>query len=246
MLNRVKFTAEAFEKYLDGLDDKFNTSIVWDTLQGKSEYGTAKSEKGYQTVAAIKAALMARKLGLNEERASFYTKCIGAAFPPYGNEGKKCIKQYAAFSDLPYDEKETMATVIEESIVQSGKIVVEGLRELLLDLFDEAKDSDVKEIELAKLYHTQMEILKLFDRVSPEHYTDGEKLLDDKIDKTIEAVGISECKRRLIDYKHALPVNTNGMSDEEKEKYFASIDAYREYAGDECLVNFILHAHNPT
>ena len=245
MIRRIKFTAEAFEKYLDGLNEKFDTTIIWNTLQNKSEYGIDRCEKGYQKVASVKATIMANKLGLNLERASFYTKCLGAAFPAYGKEGKKCVVEYAKSYNLPYDEKEIMASVIEESFAQSGKFVVVGLREVLLELFDISKDSDIKEIELAKLYHEQMEILKIFDKISKDEYDRNEKLLDELIDTNINEIGISGCKKKLQEYKNSLQVKANEMTVEEKLKYFDAIDLYKEYSGDECLINFIIFAENP-
>lgn len=242
MVKRIRFTADAFEKYLDGLNEKFNTSILWNTLSRKSEYGMTKSEKAYQTRAAFKAALMAQKLGLNEERTSFYSKCLGAAFPLFGKEGKKCIEEYAIIHDLPYEQKETMASVIEECFAQSGKFVVEGLREILLELFDESSDSDVPEIELAKLYHEQMEILKIFDRISSEEYAESEKRLDEQIDQQISEIGIAGCKKQLIAYKENLHAVPASMTEEEKEDYFKCIDQFKDYSGDECLINFTLHA----
>ena len=62
MIRRIQFTPEAFEKYLDGLNEKFDVTILWNTLQEKSEYGMSKSEKGYQARAAFKAASMAKNL----------------------------------------------------------------------------------------------------------------------------------------------------------------------------------------
>lgn len=241
MIRRIQFTPEAFEKYLDGLNEKFDVTILWNTLQEKSEYGASKSEKTYQARATFKASLMATKLGLNEERTSFYAKCLGAAFPPEGAEGKKRIQEYANVHGLPYGEKELLASVIEESFQQSGKFVVEGLREILLELFDESKDSDIREVELAKLYHEQMEIMKIFDRTSEEEYAEGEKLLDEEIDEEIGEFGIAGCRKRLAEYKAALPVAVRPMTAEETEAYYQRIDSYRDYAGDECLIHFILH-----
>ena len=166
---------------------------------------------------------------------------MGAAFPPDGAEGKKRIQEYASVHDLAYDEKELSTSVIEESFQQSGKLVVEGLREILFELFDESKDSDIKEIELAKLYHEQMEILKIFDRTSEEEYAEGEKLLDEEIDEEIGEFGIAGCRKRLAEYKGALPVAPRTMTAEEREAYYRRIDSYRDYAGDECLIHFILH-----
>ena len=244
MVKRIRFTAEAFEKYLDGLNNKFDTSILWITLQGKSEYGAVKSERIYQTSTAFKAAMMARQLGLNEERASFYAKCLGAAFPAFGKEGKKRLEEYAIAYDLPFDEKETMSSVIEESFSQGGKFVVEGLREILLELFDESKDSDIQEVELAKLYHERMEILKIIDRKSKAEFEETERLLDEEIGKSINGIGIVRCKRRLMEYRKSMPKESGGMTMEESESYYKRIDQYREYSGDECLINFILYDKN--
>ena len=244
MIKRIKFTPEAFERYLDGLDDKFNTTILWNTLSKKSEYGAAKNEKAYQMIAASKATQMARKLGLNEARVTFYSKCLGAAFPACGIEGKERIVEYAIEHDLPYDEVDTMASVVEESFSQSGKFVVEGLREILLDLFDCTKCSDCREIELAKIYHEQMEILKIVDSISQAAYDEEESRLDAKIAAEIDEIGIIKCRRRLSVYRKEYRAS-DAMTAEEIQQYYEIIDKFREYAGDECLINFILHAPNP-
>lgn len=244
MVKRIRFTPDAFEKYLDGLNEKFDTTIAWNTLSRKSEYGLTKSEKGYQKVAVLKASFWARKLGLNEERACFYTKCLGAAFPSFGKEGKKRVEEYAILHDLPYEEKEIMSSVIEESLFQSGRFVVEGLREILLELFDESKDSNSEEIELAKLCHEQVEILKFYDRASKDGYAQHEKPLDDEIERHIDEFGIVELKRRLMQREQSLPPNPIAMTSEEEESYFKYIDMYNDHLGNERLINFILHATN--
>ena len=243
MVKKIKFTAEAFEKYIDGLSEKFDTTIVWNTLLDKSEYGSDKSERAYQILAISKATSMARRLGLNISRVSFYVKCLGSAFPAYGREGRKRIEEYAAICELPYEEKEVMASVIEESFAQSGKFVVEGLREILLELFDKSNVSSIKEVELAKLYHEEMEVLKLLD-TSSNALLENQKRLDEMIEKNIDKLDISEIKKMLIDEKKSLEANTNQMYQNEIEKYYKLIDQYYEYAKEECLINFILHAKN--
>lgn len=243
MIERFKCNKEDFEDYLNEQNQDFDNTIVWNTLQGKSEYGSKKSEKGYQKIAAIKATLMAKKLGLNEERTSFYTKCLGAAFPVYGKEGKKCLEEYAKTYNLFFDEKEIYTSVIEESLDSSGGFVFEGLREILLELFDKTKDSQIQEVELAKLYHEQMEILKKSD-ISREKFIESEKLLDEEIDKSINEIGITNCKNRLKKYRYDLGTNNSRMTKSEKEEYFKRLDSYREAFGDECLIKFVLHEEN--
>ena len=240
MIRRVKFTPEAFEKYLDGLNDKFETSILWNTLKEKSEYGASKSEKYYQIYAAHKAASMANKLHLNIDRALFYTKCLGSAFPAFGKAGKKCVIEYASSNHLSYIEKEIMASVIEESFAQGGRFIVEGLREILLELFDASSDSSIQEIELAKLFHVEMEILKKFDS-SNEAYLENEKRLDEIIENNIDTLGITGTRKLLL---NEVDREVISLSEEEKKDYFKKIDQYREYSGDECLINFIIYATN--
>lgn len=244
MVKRIKFTTEAFEKYLDGLNEKFDTTIAWNTLEGKAEYGTVKSEKGYQSRAAFKAASMAREIGLNEERTSFFVKCLGAAFPAFGKQGIQCVEEYAIIHDISYDKKETMASVIEESLAQSGRFVVEGLRDYLLELFDVSADSGIDEIELAKLFHIQMEMLKILDRSSSEEYEEGERLLDEEIPERIKEIGIVGAKNQLMEELKSAPAPIEVITEEEKEHCFKRMDEFREYSGDECLINYILHARN--
>lgn len=245
MVKRIKFTPEAFEKYLDGLNEKFETTIVWNTLDNKSEYGFAKSEKFYAVIAAHNAASMARKLGSNEERVSFFTKCLCSAFPAYGKEGQKRMEEYAIAYDLPYDEIEIKASVIEESFSQSGKFVIEGLRDILLKLFDESLDSGVPEIELAKLYHAKMEASKAAEHVSESECEERKNGLDREIEDGIHSVGIVACKERFLMMETQYPESKVTMTQEESERYYRLIDLYRAYAGDECLIQFMLHAKNP-
>ncbi|MBQ7653418.1 MAG: hypothetical protein IJS93_03510 [Clostridia bacterium] len=244
MIERFKCSKEDFEDYLNEQNQDFENTTVWNTLQGKSEYGSTKGEKGYQRIAALKARLTAKKLGLNEERAAFYTKCLGSAFPAFGKEGEKRIEEYALSHELPFDEVELYSSVIEESLDSSGGFVFEGLREILLELFDKTKDSVIKEVELAKLYHEQMEILKIFDSISKEKYVEGEKFLDEEIEKNIDKIGIIGCKKQLIDYKKGIKAEIPSMTKEEKERYYKALDNYKEAFGDEFLIKFVLHEEN--
>ena len=244
MIERFKCNKEDFEEYLDEQNQDFDGTTLWKVLQGKSEYGLEKSEKGYQTIATLKASLMASRLGLNVERASFYTKCLGAAFPAYGKEGEKCLKEYAEAHNLTFDKKEIYASVIEESLDWSGGFVFEGLREILLELFDSSKDSNIHEVELAKLCHEQMEILKIYDRTSRELFSEKEKLLDEEIEKKCSEIGIIGCKKQLVEYKNSLKVELPKMSQIEKEAYFKCLDDYKDSSNDECLIKFIMHEGN--
>ncbi len=245
MIERFKCTPEDFEDYLNEQNQGFDQTMVWTNLQGKGEYGLKKSERTYQNVVAEKAFAMAKELGLNAERASFYAKCLGAAFPAYGQEGLKCIEEYAKAHDMPFEEKEILASVIEEALDWSGGFVFEGLRPILLELFDLAKDSEIPEVELAKLYHEQMEILKILDGTFKKDYARSEKALDEKIEANIREGGIACCKKWMTEQKESLDSWRPCMGKEEKENYFKTLDGYREYAGEECFVKFILHEENP-
>ena len=241
MIERFKCSKEDFEEYLDEQDQYFNDTTLWKILEKKSDYDSGKYELGYQVKAASKAKAMASKLGLNDKRVSFYTKCLGAAFPMYGREGRKRFEEYAKAHNIPYDEKEVFASTIEEALDWSGGFVFEGLRPILLELFDLEKDSTIQEVELAKLYHEQMEILKPYTNISSQAFLNEEIILDEQIEKEIKKLGISATKHQLIEYKNTRNINLATMEDEEIEDYYKKLDSYKDYAGDECFIKFLMH-----
>ena len=75
-------------------------------------------------------------------------------------------------------------------------------------------------------------------------YNEEESRLDAKIASEIDEIGIIKCCRRLSVYRKEYRAS-DAMTAEEIQKYYEVIDKFREYAGDECLINFILHAPNP-
>ena len=69
--------------------------------------------------------------------------------------------------------------------------------------------------------------------------------MDEEIDKNVLEIGIAGCRRQLRALKETQRVQVEAMTPQEQEDYYKLIDSYKEFSGDECLINFMLYAKNP-
>lgn len=229
-----RYEVKDFEKYLKSLNKFYTDSIMWHMLQKKSEYGTARSEKGYQMSASISVRKTARNLGLSDDRAELFVKFLGSYFPKYGAEGKKCIREFLCEKGISISEPEFAAEFIEDDLDRGGSMLAVGLKELLVELFDFEKNSGDNEFELAKLYHIITEILKLTYAIEgAEKYKVLDRYFDENALNNIQRYGIFNYRKELEAKLAVLSERSAKMSDEEKEKYKDKISSYmRSFKND--------------
>ena len=221
-----KYNVVDFKQYLEGLNDLFDVTNMWRKLQNKAELGLDKSEKGYQTIAAINAEMTAEKLNLNPKLASLFTKILGCYFPACGSEGKKCLLEYANSHGLNISEVDLAVNMIEYDLDLSNVLVANGLSDVLRELFDENKVSQIPEIELAKLYHEITEVLKLAYAESREKYEEAKKIFDDEVVVKIQEKGINGYLNDIKSLKVSMKKNEIKMTEEDKKAYCDSINLY--------------------
>ena len=141
-------------------------SKMWSTLQSKSEYGSNRSEKGYQLVAMTMAGNIARKLNINPDLAETLTMCRGAYFPAYGQEGKKVIMEYLKKHNINISESDLAREYVEYDLSQSGNVIAPEFDEMLRALFNENDTSNIPEVDLAKICSKTISDVKLVEQSS--------------------------------------------------------------------------------
>jgi len=90
------------EDYLKSLVEYLERNLSRD-LGPKAEAGSARSESGYQRIAAGVSGRIARQLGCSEYKAKALSLGIGLCFPKHGHEGLKAVKQYVIEHDIDLD-----------------------------------------------------------------------------------------------------------------------------------------------
>lgn len=237
MINR--YDVEDFDKYLRTINKYFNDAIMWRKLQEKFEYGSNRSEKGYQQVASLSAKDLARKLGHSEEKTELFVKILGSYFPQYGEEGKNCIREFLAENKIEISEPELASSFVENDLDNSGFMIASGLKEVLVELFDFEKNSGENEIELAKLYHVVTELLKSIYSHSREKYKEYMNHFDEELLTNIKQNGIYNYRKIVEKKVKLIKQNSEKMSESEKEEYKNKIYSYTKTFKDEGLYRFI-------
>lgn len=226
----TKYKVKDINYYLESLNEYFNDSNMWRTLQQKSEYGSNRSEKGYQQINALKASTMARELGLSPDKTELFTKILGAYFPQYGAEGKKCVREYLNEKNINISDSELASFFVELDLSKCHIMISSELKEILLELFSE-KQSSFAEIELAKLYHEMTETLKCLYDESIQNYNELEQYFDNNSLQNIKELGIIGYRKKIIELKSSMPQKKYKMSEEEKISYKNLIDDYVKLFG---------------
>ena len=185
MINLMK--VKDLKKYYEKLKIGVSMSKMWSTLQSKSEYGSNRSEKGYQLVAMTMAGNIARKLNINPDLAETLTMCRGAYFPAYGQEGKKVIMEYLKKHNINISESDLAREYVEYDLSQSGNVIAPEFDEMLRALFNENDTSNIPEVDLAKICSKTISDVKLVEQSSTIDQTD----LLYKVSKDVESCSIN-------------------------------------------------------
>ena len=230
-LNKVK----DLDKYFERLKIGISMSNMWNTLQTKSEFGSNKSEKGYQLVAMSMAGNIARKLNMNSDLAEILTMCKGSFFPAYGNEGKKTILEYLKKHNINITEADLARQYIEYDLTQSGNVITPEFDEMLKALFEDDYETTVPEVELAKICSKTIEDLKLIDFASNINQTDLlYKVSKDVEKKSVEAKKpiYSENLQKLLSLAQ---IDKKDITEEKKNIIRENLEIFIEDAGTDVL-----------
>jgi len=233
-----RYEVKNFDTYLQRLNKNIENTIMWKKLQEKSEYGSDRSEKGYQKAAILKASRYARNLGLDIDKTELLTKLLGSYFPSQGEEGKKIIREYIN-QHMDISEPEFIANYIEYDLDSSGHMLAKGLREMIIELYDDSKVSDISEIQLAKLCHEIAETLKHADRESRDNMRQADKQIESEVYDKITSMGIAGYRKELKEKNAKSAQSMPKMTDAEREEYQSSIEKYnKSFIINEGIYNF--------
>ncbi len=223
------------DKYFERLKIGISMSNMWSTLQTKSEFGSNKSEKGYQLVAMTMAGNIARKLNMNPNLAEVLTMCKGSFFPAYGNEGKKTILEYLKEHNIDIKEADLARQYIEYDLTQSGSVITPEFDEMLKALFEEGYKTTVPEVELAKVCSKTIEDIKSIDFASNINQTDLlYKVSKDVEERSVEAKKptYSENLQKLLSLAQ---IERKGITEEKKKIIKENLAIFIENAGADIL-----------
>lgn len=223
------------DKYYEKLNIGVSMSKMWNTLQSKAEYGSDRSEKGYQQVAKTMAGNIARGLGANVDIAEILTMCQGSYFPAYGEEGKNVIMQYLKDHGLNITESDLARKYVEYDLAQSGNIITPEFDRLLQELFDRSKKPTTPEVQIAQVCGETIADVKLIEEMSKINQVD----LLYKVSKDVEQysidAGVPMQSQKVKEMLKSLPERKQMIGETEKQKIYADLDTFIEFAGEEKL-----------
>lgn len=218
------------DRYYERLNIGISMSTMWSTLQTKSEYGSDKSEKGYQQVGRTMAGNIARGLQLNPDLAEVLTMCKGAFFPIKGKQGKKCIMQYMKEHNMQMSEADLARNFIEYDLEQSGNVITPEFDGLLRELFDETTPPRTPEVQIARICSESIEGIKRIENNSTLKPVDLLYSFSKDIENESIKAGKPTPSAKLQTMLQRVPPETDEISDEERRKIYEDLDTFVAYA----------------
>ncbi len=219
------------DKYYERLNIGVTMSKMWNTLQTKAEYGSDRSEKGYQQVAKSMAGTIARGLDLNPNLAEILTMCRGSFFPAYGKEGMRVIKQYLKEHNINISEADLAREFVEYDLDQSGNTITPEFDGLLKELFDESVTPTTPEVQLARLCGETIDKVKLVERNSNINQVN----LLYSVSKDVESASLSAGRptpsAKLDELVRTVPKQQERISDVKTNNIYKDLDDFIEFSG---------------
>lgn len=214
-------------------------SSIWNTLQSKSEYLSAASEKGYQTVAALTARRLAHILKADADLSEALTMCKGACFPINGKAGKNCMMDYLDEKGISVSETMLGTNFIKYHLNRRKDVVTPEIEAMLMELFDDEKESDIIEVQIAKFSHQLIEDIKKVQRSGKKYK--GNLLYDvneDIIDQC-EKTGKLEYGSLLLELLDGVKDKEVELSKEEHDRLYKLLDKCMNEFQENGIYNFI-------
>ncbi|MCD7839029.1 MAG: hypothetical protein LUG46_00220 [Erysipelotrichaceae bacterium] len=214
-------------------------SSVWDTLQSKSEYLSAASEKGYQSIAASAARRIAHILKVDADLSETLTMCKGSYFPINGKAGKKCMMEYLDEKGISVSEAKLGTDFIKYHLNRRKEAVTSEIEVMLMELFDDEKEADIIEVKIAKFCHQAIEDIKKVQKSGKKY--EGNLLYDvtediiDQCDKT-KKLEYGSLLLKLLDGVEDKEVE---LSKEEHDRLYKLLDKFMNEFQENGIYNFI-------
>jgi len=231
------------------LKKKLSRSLMWQYLQEKSEYGSNKSERGFQTICVDNAGMLADKLNLNTDLAQSLSICIGSYFPAYGEAGKNAIKEYLESKGINMTDNELGNAFVRYDMGESGIHCTEEFANYLNELFSEnATSSDVPEVRIAAICHELMDCIKPVAEESHSKFNELETTVYRTLEKQCldagKPVQIKELPQ-LKNFKKFKKVNLSKLDKEIVFKELKNSEATNESIGN-AVCEFIETGYIPS
>lgn len=218
-------------KNLDNYYEKLNIGIgmsrMWNTLQTKSEYGSDRSERGYQLVAKSMAGSIARKLELNANIAEILTMCRGSFFPAKGQAGKKVVMQYLEDRNMNMSEFDLAREFVEYDLYESGNVITPEFDNLLKELFDTSLEAKTPEVQIARICGESIEGIKRIERNSTLNSVDLlYRFSKDIEDECVQSRRPTHSKKLQEMLEKLPPEEERQLTEDEKRKVYSKLDKF--------------------
>ncbi len=215
------------KRYYEKLRIGVNMSTMWNSLQRKAEYGSDRSEKGYQLVAANMAESIARELQLDPNLAAILTMCRGSFFPAYGKEGKKAIMEYLAQHNIDISEADLARTFVEHNLSSIGTLIIPDFDEKLQELFNDEIEPKTPEVQVAKVCCRTMEDVKKIEGVANIDQTNLLYRISKDVEKCSIEANYPTDSAKLKELVSSIPEKEEPtLSEEKKQKIFSVLDSF--------------------
>lgn len=223
------------DKYYERLNIGITMSKMWNTLQSKAEYGSDRSEKGYQQVAKSMAGNIARGLNLNPNLAEILTMCRGSYFPAYGKEGMRVIRQYLKEHNIDISEADLAREFVEYDLSQSGNTITPEFDSLLRELFDESVPPRTPEVQLARLCGDTIDKVKIVERNSNINQVNLLYSVSKDVENASVRAGRPTGSQKLDELLRIAPVKPERLGEDKVQSIYRDLDEFIEFAGQEKL-----------
>ncbi len=221
------------DKYYEKLNIGITMSNMWNSLQTKSEYGTDKSEKGYQQVAKSMSGSIARELGLDSNLTECLSMCYGSYFPAYGKAGKKVILQYLREHGMLISEEELARSYVEYDLSQSGNVITPEFDRYLRELFGNSVDITIPEVKVARLCGDTIDDIKRIERASTINKIDLLYAMTKDVESECIKAGKPVKSAKIQEMLSAITNENIDIDDETRKRIYGDLDDFVLYAEGE-------------
>ncbi|MCD7951312.1 MAG: hypothetical protein LUG12_13850 [Erysipelotrichaceae bacterium] len=166
-------------QYYWALRHKLDCSLLWDSLQDKTDYGAA--EKGYQSIAIYTAGNLAMYLDCDDTLTEILFICLGSFFPTGGEAGLECVINYMKEKGLYTSMSDLAINFIEYRLETDGHIIEPEFDALLHELFSD--NAITMEVKIARLCQDMIKKIKIIENNSDKNRYDLFKQIPKEIEK---------------------------------------------------------------
>lgn len=234
MIRYKEYPQEDLDRYYSRICEFLEMSSFWRNLQYKAEYGSTRSEKGYQMIAKSMVEIIARNLGYHVDKAVALSMAVGCCFPKYGKTGIKLIKEY--IKDKNFDITHLEIGTIEEYI-NKRLFIATDFHQMLLAYY--SNDISIPEVLLVLTVQDTIRKIKLVERYG--HY-EGNLLYD----VSVEMKSLCKQEGRIVEVKklnelmESIEIVEEKMNKEEIEMFITTMSEFTKFYNKEGIYHFIV------